>query len=106
MDPTAAEIWSAKLAHLFTQNPGGEYFMDSPNKPHSDPGSPLTVPTTNATHPSPSSCYVRQCFLAGNSHWMKWEKLDIAALEKDAPSTANYVHLPPLHPIPIPTEKP
>jgi len=30
-DPTAAEIWSAKLAHLFTQNPGGEYFMDGPN---------------------------------------------------------------------------
>jgi len=30
-DPTAAEMWSAKLAHLFTQNPGGEYFMDSPN---------------------------------------------------------------------------
>ncbi len=64
--------------------------MDSPNKPHSDPGSPLTVPTTNATHPSPSSCYVRQCFLAGNSHWMKWEKLDIAALEKDARSTGTY----------------
>jgi hypothetical protein len=30
-DATAAAIWSAKLAHLFTQNPGGEYFMDDPN---------------------------------------------------------------------------
>lgn len=30
-DPTAAQIWSAKLAQLFRQNPGGEYFMDSPN---------------------------------------------------------------------------
>jgi hypothetical protein len=30
-DPTAAQIWSAKLAELFRQNPGGEYFMDNPN---------------------------------------------------------------------------
>ncbi len=63
---------------------------NSPNKPHSDPGSPLNAPTTNATNPSPSSCYVRQCFLGGNSHWMKWEKLDIGTLEKDARSTGTY----------------
>ena len=30
-DTTAAAIWSTRLANLFTQNPGGEYFRDSPN---------------------------------------------------------------------------
>ena len=30
-DVTATDIWNTKLAHLFTQNPGGEYFMDGPN---------------------------------------------------------------------------
>jgi hypothetical protein len=71
---------------------GGKATEDSnsPNKPHSDPGSPLNVPPTNATNPLPSSCYVRQYFLGGNSHWMKWEKLDIGVLEKDARGTGTY----------------
>ena len=72
---------------------GGQTTEEIKNSNNANPVSadPPVVQAKNAINSARSSAFMRQFFPGGsNSDWMKREKLDLDALEKDARNTGTY----------------